>query len=1193
MSQPLLKDPIIVTGPTRTGTGNGTLSIDKLTHFTVAQTYTLTCIGKSPDTIFSVVASLDGPVGIATVGIQFFDQELKIFLTLQQGSTAFEVGDQFVVQVANGTDLNQDNIDLYDELPQKNFGTGIKGQSKGDHNVRYSDTAVAAYAYLQGLKFLAATAGSGGNSLQIQALEPVPGTPASLVIQDLTYTALAQDASGNAITIEYANFTPAVKATATIQNLVWQYRTAGTTGNTSSVQYVNDGTAGSETCALVGQALTVHIQSGVTTAAQIQAAVVANGPVNAAFQATLTGGSTGAETQVTNAQVFLSGGAAAIGDAGNEVVQVTGNAIKVIAQNAASTASGIRTKLLASSAAMALVSVALTGTGSNFETIPTVPTHLAGGLDGIGQAGSETCQVSGNLIKLYFQSGKSTATAVRNSFNAVSAATTLASCSLIGSGTDAMYSPVTAFNFSGGLTKFFAFNQHELTDAANFHEGNASVKTQDLTVLGASNFEGHVKLDDILSLTETANSGPAVPNAQAYINRLMQLGKISIRTADGSPVRYTSGSLIFTADLRIDLRDSAVINTVAVSNSPISLTDGQSIYLTLNPSQSYNLTPVVASSVDKGIFVLRLATRVGSSLIWFNGAVQADNDIARIGAQVDYGPHVRGLITGGGTVSHSVSTVGTIAWDGPIVLKQMGSSQQVSIAAGNVALADGDVAYISLDDPFVTATKTLQVAAISTFDLSRVDRYWLFHRNGNEVHVRNGGTLVPGEERPIGTPMSADIYGFIGSSGETDHSPAYSSADGATTSNTYVTDGDSLTKSIKRLDTDLAAEAATRASADSSEASTRAAADTAETAARLAHEADTTTHGTTGDIVGTSDTQVLTNKDIDGGTASNARRITIPKDTFANLSALTRKQGTVLYATDLNQVYYDDGTNLRPVGSGGGLEPVDALDSVSTTLPTVSTGLTVDGHTVANGDYILFTALTTPSQNNRIYKAVISGASVSWTLQTLGQNTDGSPKTGDAAYVKSGTAYGNVLFAFDGSVWYDYAATKSAKRDLSNLTTTAVNQSLLPASHNTKDLGSDSVRWANMFAVLAYATTRKMGSAARNVEETYLDGQTLTGGGTSILSGLTFDTTIYKAFHVDYTIYDPGTGVRRTGTLYIVADGAAGSAGTNASVADTGAYTGDAGVTWTAAMSGNICQVSYTATSGNKTMHAAVKKFLG
>jgi|GEM_PF-3380536 len=76
--------------------------------------------------------------------------------------------------------------------------------------------------------------------------------------------------------------------------------------------------------------------------------------------------------------------------------------------------------------------------------------------------------------------------------------------------------------------------------------------------------------------------------------------------------------------------------------------------------------------------------------------------------------------------------------------------------------------------------------------------------------------------------------------------------------------------------------------------------------------------GVSAPIVTTTGTQSLSNKDIDGGTASNSNRITIPKAAKTTLDALTRKQGTIVYDTTSNKPYYDDGANLKVIGSGSG-----------------------------------------------------------------------------------------------------------------------------------------------------------------------------------------------------------------------------------------------------------------------------------
>ena len=71
-------------------------------------------------------------------------------------------------------------------------------------------------------------------------------------------------------------------------------------------------------------------------------------------------------------------------------------------------------------------------------------------------------------------------------------------------------------------------------------------------------------------------------------------------------------------------------------------------------------------------------------------------------------------------------------------------------------------------------------------------------------------------------------------------------------------------------------------------------------------------------ILSTDAAQVITNKDIDGGTASDANRIVIPKNTLTNLQGLTRKQGAIVFDTTSLKPYFDDGSNLRVIGSGSG-----------------------------------------------------------------------------------------------------------------------------------------------------------------------------------------------------------------------------------------------------------------------------------
>lgn len=90
---------------------------------------------------------------------------------------------------------------------------------------------------------------------------------------------------------------------------IWFYALIpGVAGNDISIEFVNDGVAGSETVGVAGNAITVHIQSEVSTTAQVKTAVD-NTPAAAALVTTYQTSNT---PVVTTAAINLQNGADAI-----------------------------------------------------------------------------------------------------------------------------------------------------------------------------------------------------------------------------------------------------------------------------------------------------------------------------------------------------------------------------------------------------------------------------------------------------------------------------------------------------------------------------------------------------------------------------------------------------------------------------------------------------------------------------------------------------------------------------------------------------------------------------------------------------------------------------------------------------------------------------------------------------------------
>lgn len=84
----------------------------------------------------------------------------------------------------------------------------------------------------------------------------------------------------------------------------------------------------------------------------------------------------------------------------------------------------------------------------------------------------------------------------------------------------------------------------------------------------------------------------------------------------------------------------------------------------------------------------------------------------------------------------------------------------------------------------------------------------------------------------------------------------------------------------------------------------------------------------TGDVVGTSDSQTLTNKTITGASVESPNRLDVKKDTLSNLEtyASTASDGQLVFATDTKQTFViKNGVLAEFSGSGGGSSDLESI----------------------------------------------------------------------------------------------------------------------------------------------------------------------------------------------------------------------------------------------------------------------------
>lgn len=159
-------------------------------------------------------------------------------------------------------------------------------------NVTPTIDQVGADAGVTGVN-ISPTIGTFGNNSSFQAINIYP------TIDEARY-AVGLNVSMDAVT-PYAG----VQSTLTIQDLTFVFNAPGD-NNGFTVEYVDDGTAGAETLSVLGQAVTVHMQSGVSTATNIKDAFDATPNVFTAITTTVTGVGSNPQT-TTGPHNFIDG----------------------------------------------------------------------------------------------------------------------------------------------------------------------------------------------------------------------------------------------------------------------------------------------------------------------------------------------------------------------------------------------------------------------------------------------------------------------------------------------------------------------------------------------------------------------------------------------------------------------------------------------------------------------------------------------------------------------------------------------------------------------------------------------------------------------------------------------------------------------------------------------------------------------
>lgn len=258
-----------------------------------------------------------------------------------------------------------------------------------------------------------------------------------------------------------------------------------------------------------------------------------------------------------------------------------------------------------------------------------------------------------------------------------------------------------------------------------------------------------------------------------------------------------------------------------------------------------------------------------------------------------------------------------------------------------------------------------------------------------------------------------------------------------------------------------------------------------------------------------------------------------PVATFASLPVIGNINGDNRLVLDTRLIYsWNSSLSLwLPISGSGGTVKATFLDPISSVLPT-GVSVTIDGVSGVNGDFVLFTNLS--SNNNRVYKLGGVGVAITWAPERIFQGAF-DPTDGDSVRIQKGTIFQEQLAVFD-----------------------SVNFKVNDTIRMFNGVSTDYVELGSIKTVTLVDNT---------------------------INGIVFSVSVgnNENWIVNYSVLR-GAGLKETGQLLLTSDG------TTVAVSNTNAYFGDTGVTFNADINSGNIRLLYTTT--NTGVAATMKLFV-